>query len=191
MELLLHFLLSLNNNIVSSQIIYSTSRYVPFPFWLICPGCYRYFNESWPCGWHILEEFTKDLCYNLYYATKIGDFGANLLFLCHPFSVSSVLQGLCSIRGLPERTDIQEISAPRNSTVQILCTVESWPSLGKPTWPSVLLSCRVTGEVIFCCMGLQINRHDKRDENENMVSRICRELLFQSAKAKCVQVHDS
>lgn len=68
---------------------------------------------------------------------------------------------------------------------------KSWPSLGKPTWPSVLLSCRVTGEVIFCCMGLQINRHDKRDENETMVSRICRELLFQSAKAKCVQVHDS
>lgn len=123
MELLLHFLLSLNNNIVSSQIIYSTSRYVPFPFWLICLGCYRYFNESWPCGWHILEEFTKDLCYNLYSATKIGDFGANLLFLCHPFSVSSVLQGLCSIRGLPERTDIQEISAPRNSTVQILWKV--------------------------------------------------------------------
>lgn len=102
MELLLHFVLSLHNNSVSSQIIYSTSRHAPFPSSLICLGYYRYLNESWPYGWYMLEEFTKDLSYNLYSATRMGDFGANLLFLCHPFSVSSVLQGLWSVRGLPE-----------------------------------------------------------------------------------------
>lgn len=99
-----HFVLSLHSNSVSSQIIYSTSRNVPFPSWLIWLGYYRYFNESWPCGWCMLKELTKDLCYNLYSATRMGDLEANL-FLCHLFSVSSVLQSLCS--GLPERTDIQ------------------------------------------------------------------------------------
>lgn len=147
MELLLHFVLSLHSNSDSSQIIYSTSRHVPFPSWLICLGYYRYFNKSWPCGWCILKELTKDLCYNLYSATKMGDFGANL-FLCHLFSVSSVLQGLCS--GLPERTHIQ---VPME-TQQCKSFGNLWPSLRKPTWPSVLLSCRVTGEVDILLHGI-------------------------------------
>lgn len=153
MELLLHFVLSLHNNSVidSGQIIYSTSRHVPFPSWLICLGFYSYFNESWPCVWYMLEEFTKDLCYNLYSATKMGDFGANLLFLCHPFSVLSVLQGLCGLRGLPERTDIQ---VPME-TQQCKSFGNSWPSLGKPTRPSVQLSCRVTGDVDILLRGTE------------------------------------
>lgn len=56
MGLLLHFVLSLQNNRVSSQIIYSMSRHVPFPSSLICLGYYRYSNESWPCGWYILKS---------------------------------------------------------------------------------------------------------------------------------------
>lgn len=41
MQLLPLFILALHNNGVSSQIIYSISRQVPFPSWLICLGCHN------------------------------------------------------------------------------------------------------------------------------------------------------
>lgn len=152
MELLLHFVLPLHSNSSSSQIIYSMSRHVPFPSWLICLGYYRYFKKIWPCGWYILEEFTKGLCYNLYSATKMGDFGANFLFLCHHFSVSSVLQSLCSVRKDTEVSWKDRYSSVhRNSTVQIHGKLMIFI---RKAWPSVLLSCRVTGEVDILLHGI-------------------------------------
>jgi len=73
----------------------------------------------------------------------MGDSGANLLFLYHPFSVLSVLWDLCSIRDLTERTDFQV--ALENQ--QCKSFGNRWFASGKPTWPSVLLSCRVTAEM--------------------------------------------
>lgn len=156
MQLLLHFILALYNSSVSSQIIYSTSRQVPFPSWLICLGYHRHFNESWPCGWSILEEITEDLCYNLYSATKMGDLGqiscsSAILFLsclsCKIFAISETLlkgQIFKCLWKLNSANPLETGGLHQES----------------PPGPLYYWVAELPGRWMFCCMGLQINRHD-------------------------------
>lgn len=130
--LLLPFVLTL----FGSQIIYFTSKQATFPSWLIYLGYHRPLRVSWPCRQFILEQITEALHDNLYSATKMGDLGTNLLFLCFLFFCLVCLAGLLLYQKPYWKNGFSTASG--NSRAQIL---RKLVVCIKFTWLTVLLSC--------------------------------------------------